>query len=147
MEFDLRRPRVAQYLGTARPGHTSLNDVLSGGAEMPAALVNPGVPRLVCLAAGRAEEMPAEQLASLRTAELIAELRERYPERIVVFDLPPVLRPDDAMAVLPRIDCVLMVVGNGMSKKAEIESSLRQVAASNLLGVVLNRAEPSGGLR
>jgi Mrp family chromosome partitioning ATPase len=72
---------------------------------------------------------------------LIKEIRERYEERIVIFDLPPLLNADDAMAVLPQIDCVLMVVANGMSSSREIEDSLRQLPATNLLGTVLNKVQ------
>jgi hypothetical protein len=48
---------------------------------------------------------------------------------------------DDVMAVLPNIDCVLMVVGNGNSTRREIEESMRHIPADRLLGVVLNKAE------
>ena len=40
----------------------------------------------------------------------VSDLRERYPERIVIFDLPPLLGADDALAFLPLIECGLMVV-------------------------------------
>jgi protein-tyrosine kinase len=33
------------------------------------------------------------------------DLRDRYKERIVIFDLPPLLNVDDAISVLPNIDC------------------------------------------
>lgn len=146
-DFDLRRPRVAQCLGLAMADARSLNDLLNESAGVDEALVNPGIPRFVCLPAARAEATPAELLASRRTAELITELRDRYSDRVVVFDLPALLRPDDAMAVLPRIDCVLMVIGEGMSRKADIETSLRQLPPSNMLGLVLNKAERAWRMR
>jgi hypothetical protein len=80
-------------------------------------------------------------LSSRKVARLVEELRERYDSRIVIFDLPPLLNTDDAIAVLPFIDCVLMVVGEGMSSNSEVEQSLRYVSPANLVGVVLNKAE------
>lgn len=139
VDFDLRRPKVASYLGL--PADKSLNDVLDGGAEMADALVNPGIPRLVVLPTQRPVPNSSEVLSSKKVASLIRELRQRYTSRIILFDLPPVLSTDDAIAVLPQIDCVLLVVGNGMSTKSEIEDSLRHLSATNLLGVVLNKAE------
>jgi protein-tyrosine kinase len=53
-------------------------------------------------------------LASAKVKQLMCDLRDRYKERIVIFDLPPLLNVDDAISVLPNIDCALMVVGNGM---------------------------------
>jgi hypothetical protein len=55
--------------------------------------------------------------------------------------LPPLLTGDDSIAVLPKIDCVLLVIADGMSSKAEIEESLRQLpGGTNLVGTVFNKA-------
>lgn len=139
VDFDLRRPKVASYLGLQRT--KSLNDVLVGEGEISEALVNPEIPRLVVLPTNRPVEKSSEVLSSNKVANIITDLRERYQERIVIFDLPPMLAADDAIAVLPRIDCVLIVVGNGMSNKREIEDCMRHVPDANLLGVVLNKSE------
>ncbi|MFC7408432.1 CpsD/CapB family tyrosine-protein kinase [Hydrogenophaga atypica] len=139
VDFDLRRPRVASYLGIQKT--PSLNEVFSGDAELPDALVNPNLPRLVVLPTNRPVPKAAELLSSKKIAHMIRDLRERYQDRIVIFDLPPMMAGDDVMAVLPNIDCVLMVVGNGNSTRREIEESMRHVPADRLLGVVLNKAE------
>ncbi|OYY92899.1 MAG: protein tyrosine kinase [Hydrogenophilales bacterium 28-61-23] len=139
VDFDLRKPHVGKYLGL--PEHLSLNEVLDGAASLPEALVNPDIPRLVILPTLRPVARPAEILSSAKISNLIAELRERYDSRIVIFDLPPLLNTDDAISVLPQIDCVLLVVGEGMSTKAEIEECKRHLPSKNLLGVVLNKAE------
>ena len=139
VDFDLRRPSVARYLGL--PLHTSLNEVFDGSAQVPDALVNPGLPRLVVLPTQRPVPKSSELLSSRKVGDIITELRDRYQERIVIFDLPPVLAADDVIAVLPRIDCVLMVVGSGMSSQKELEEAMRHLGAANLLGVVLNKDE------
>lgn len=144
VDFDLRRPKVGTYLGL--PRDRSLNDVLEGGATLAEALVNPDLPRLVVLPTAQPVATPSETLASRKVGNLIAEMRERYASRIVIFDLPPLLGTDDAIAVLPQMDCVLLVVGEGMSSKAEVAESLRHVPADNLLGVILNKAEAAVGL-
>ncbi|MEW5769571.1 MAG: CpsD/CapB family tyrosine-protein kinase [Pseudomonadota bacterium] len=138
VDFDLRKPRVADYLGL--PRQASLNEVLEGRADLPEALLNPDMPRLVLLPTARPVANPSETLASGKVASLIADLRERYASRVVIFDLPPLLDTDDAIAVLPQIDCVLMVVGEGMSSKKEIETAMRHLPADKLLGVMLNKA-------
>jgi Mrp family chromosome partitioning ATPase len=71
-------------------------------------------------------------------ADIVQDIRNRYGERIVIFDLPPVLAADDVMAVLPRMDCVLLVVGNGVSTEKEIEIAMERLRKANLMGVVLN---------
>lgn len=72
---------------------------------------------------------------------MITELRDRYESRICIFDLPPLLSSDDAMTVLPKLDCVLLVVANGMNSKKDIEDCLYHLANANLVGAVLNKAD------
>ena len=139
VDFDLRRPKIGAYLGI--PMEKSLNDLLDGTAQLPDVLVNPGMPRLVVLPTRNPVKKSSETLSSKKIADLIKDLRKRYESRIVIFDLPPLLVTDDAIALLPQIDCVLMVVANGMSTKREIEDSLRLLPAANLIGVMLNKAE------
>ncbi|MFZ2160708.1 MAG: CpsD/CapB family tyrosine-protein kinase [Sideroxyarcus sp.] len=139
VDFDLRRPKVGAYLGIHM--EKSLNDLLDGTAELQDVLVNPDMPRLVVLPTKSAVRHSSETLSSKKTADLIKDLRERYQSRIVIFDLPPLLVADDAIALLPQIDCVLMVVANGMSSKREIEDSLHLLPPENLIGTILNKAE------
>jgi protein-tyrosine kinase len=139
VDFDLRKPKIAEYLGL--PDGPSLNEVLEGEADVSEAFVNPGMPKLVVIPAARSIRKSAEILASTKVKQLICDLRDRYRERIVIFDLPPLLNVDDAISVLPNIDCALMVVGNGMVTQHEMDESLRHMHATHLLGVVLNKAE------
>lgn len=137
VDFDLRRPRVASSLGLK--GQVSLNQVLLGEARVEQAMVNPGIPRFVVLPTQKAIPNSAELLGSSRVVALMSELREHYSDRIVVVDLPPVLSVDDVLTILPRIDCVLMVVGNGISTRKEIDEAMNRLSKFQLLGVVLNK--------
>lgn len=141
VDFDFRRPRVAASLGLHQ--NLSLNEVLEGKADVAAALVNPGMERLVVLPTHRPIAKAAEVLSSTKVNHLIADLRDRYQDRTVIFDLPPMLVADDVMAVLPHMDCVLLVIANGASSEKEIEECMMRLSKSNLLGVVLNKEESS----
>ena len=138
VDFDLRRPTVSKYLGlTSGP---TLNDVLSGDATVSESLVNPELDRFVILPTAIPVKHSSEVLSSQKVSNLITEFRERYAERIVIFDLPPLLGTDDAMIMLKQVDCVLVVVGNGMVSKADLEESMRYVDSDKLLGTVLNKS-------
>lgn len=138
VDFDLRQPRIGSYLGI--PVEKSLNDLLDGNAELADVLVNPGVERLVVAPTRSAVRNPAETLSSGKVSDLIKDLRERYESRIVIFDLPSLLHSDDAISVIPQIDCILMVIANGMSSKRDIEDALRHLSNANLVGTVFNKA-------
>ena len=140
VDFDLRRPKVAQYLGL-KVRKYSLISALKGKVTLPEVMVNPGIRHLVVVPTAKPVANPAEALASKKVELLIKDLRSRYESRIVIFDLAPLLSIDDAIGVLPKIDCVLMVVGDGMSTRREVEEGLRLLQAHNLLGVVLNKAD------
>jgi protein-tyrosine kinase len=138
VDFDLRRPQVASYLGL--PQGVSLNEVLAGEADLHSAIVHAGIPRFLVLPTQRKVPGAAEMLASDRVGSILTTLRGDYAERIIVMDLPPVAAVDDVIAVLPRVDCVLLVVGSGSSTKREIEEAQRHLSRFNLLGVVVNKA-------
>ena len=139
VDFDLRRPKIATYLGI----HTekSVTDYLTGEAELKEVMFNPGIAGLVVMPTMRAISKSAEMLGSRKVKNLVEELRLRYDTRIVIFDLPPILNTDDAMVILPYVDCILLVVANGMSTQSEIEETLHHLPKEKLLGVVLNKAE------
>jgi len=137
-DFDLRKPRVAQYLGLNCK--LTLFDYLDSGAEIKDILVNPGLPRLVVLPNQTPIKNSAETLTSRRIKSLVQDLRNRYESRIIIFDLPPLMAGDDAIAFLPQVDCVLLIVASGLTKPIEVKEARRQLQSSNLLGVVLNKS-------
>lgn len=138
VDFDLRKPRVASYLGLPKGG--TLYDYLENKCELKEVLVNPGIPRFVVLPNTTPIRNAAETLTSRPIKTLVSDLRERYESRITIFDLPPLMASDDAMAFLPQVDCVLLVVSSGETTPAEVKESRRQLQSANLLGVVLNKS-------
>jgi protein-tyrosine kinase len=139
VDFDLRKPRIAQYLGIKQ--EKSMNDYLAGDVQLSEIIVNPSIPRLTIIPTNKPVRQSSETLSSNSIQNLIVELREKYSSRIVIFDLPPILNADDAMVLLPRVDCVLLILGNGQHKESEIAETMRLLAKTNILGVVINRAE------
>ncbi|MEQ1599440.1 MAG: CpsD/CapB family tyrosine-protein kinase [Methylotenera sp.] len=139
VDFDLRKPRIAQYLGIKR--EKSINNYLAGNAALSEIIVNPSIPRLTILPTNKPVSQSSETLSSSNIQKLIIELKERYDSRIVIFDLPPILNVDDAMVLLPQVDCVLIVVGDGQHAEEELIETKRLLNKSNILGVVVNRAE------
>ncbi|MEE1865980.1 MULTISPECIES: CpsD/CapB family tyrosine-protein kinase [Pseudomonas] len=139
VDFDLRRPRVGASLGL--PMEKSLNELLAHEAWLEEVMVNPTLPRFVVLPTREPIAHSTEMLSSPKVSNLISELRDRYESRICIFDLPPLLSSDDAITILPKFDCVLLVVANGDNNKKEIEDCMYHLATANLIGAVLNKAD------
>lgn len=139
LDLDLRRPKIANYLGLNVA--QSMNDYLQGNAKLEDLMISPGIARLVVVPTMRPVAKSSEVLSSSKVINLIQELRDRYESRIVIFDAPPILNSDDAMVLLPQVDCFLLVIANGMSTKAEIEEAMHYLPQEKLLGVVFNKAD------
>ena len=74
-------------------------------------------------------------------ASLVEEFKHRYPSRIVLFDLPPLLQTADVLAFSPYTDALLLVVEDGKTTSEEIERALQLVKGNTpVLGTVLNKA-------
>ncbi len=139
VDMDMRRPQVAYQLGLQTS--LSLYEYFEGKASLAQVLLNPGIPRLVVAPIYQPIANSAELLSSKKVHNMITDLRQRYESRIVILDLPPLLSADDAMIVLPQVDCVLMVIGNGKHSQSELEDSMRLLHGANLLGTVINRVD------
>ena len=138
VELDFRWPRLHQNLGIRVT--KGLADVLSGNATIAECLINPGYERLSVLPARATLARSSETLASPAMAEIAKELRERYPDRIIIYDLPPVLLSDDCLAFMQHLDAFLFVVGEGRTAKQEVDRALSLTDPAKLIGTVLNGA-------
>lgn len=139
VDFDLKRPSIAAMMGIQPAAGT--NDLLQGNGRIEDCLYHPETfARLVVLPARAAMENSSEAISGPRGRELIAELRGRYSDRIVVFDLPPVLGVDDALAFAPLVECGLMVVAEGQTRRDDVVRSMELLRKTPIIGTVLNRA-------
>ncbi len=128
-------------------GAPGLSEHLTEAVPISALLLNPGVERFVLLPAGGGGGTlrSAELLATRAAQHLFQELKQRYRDRYVVVDLPPLLDAADALAFLPQADTTLMVVEEHSTTIADMESVNELMAAFNLVGAVLTRQRPAAG--
>ncbi len=137
-DLDLRRPSLAGYL-TQEP-LLGISDYLTGEHELSELLVNPGIERLVILPGHDALANSSEHLSSPRMVQLVEELKTRYPDRIVLFDLPPLFVGDDLMAFAPHLDALMLVVEEASTTKDELRMAYELLEGRNILGTVLNKS-------
>ena len=139
VDLDLKRPGIAEALGIAP--ETGVDDVIQGKARVEDCLYHPeNFDRLVILPARTSMQNSSEALAGPRCRELVAELRGRYPDRLLIFDLPPILGADDALAFVPLVECGLMVVAEGATKRENLLRCMELLRRTPVVGTVLNRA-------
>lgn len=117
-----------------------LSDYLLSDTPLNELLINPDLDRLVILPAGKEMFNSTEMLRSPKMIRLVAELKARYPTRIIIFDMPPLLSQADTLGFSPYVDCVLLVVEEGYTKTDELKHAAMLLKDINVLGTVLNKA-------
>jgi Mrp family chromosome partitioning ATPase len=78
-------------------------------------------------------------LATRAAQQLIRAMKERYPDRYIIVDLPPLLDTADALAFLPQVDTTLLVVEEHTSSMADMEAVAEMLAPFSLIGTVMSQ--------
>jgi len=139
LDFDLRKPGIASTLGIDYLKR-GLGDYLSEDKELGDILWTVGIDNLVIVPGLGRFENSSELLTSKPMRELLSAMESEDGEPIVIVDLPPVLVTDDAMAISPMVDCLLFVVAEGETKRADVLHSIELLEDVDLAGVVLNKS-------
>lgn len=139
VDANLRSPKLDKYFEFN--SNYGLSDYLLEDKPLGDMLVHPeGIPRFVMLPAGRAIANSSEMLSSPKMQRLVEEVKHRYPSRIVIFDLPPMLESSDALAFIPNVDATLMVIEEGRTLEAELRQAFELMQGNEVIGTVLNKA-------
>jgi exopolysaccharide/PEP-CTERM locus tyrosine autokinase len=147
VDADVARPSVMRMLGlspheagAAVPG---LLDVLEGRVDMAAALLRTNIDKLTLLPSGTQHERATEVLASDAMSRLLDEMARRYPDRIIIFDSPPLLQTTEARVLATHMGQVVVVVRAGHTAQAAVTDALATIEACPVRLMLLNRA-PAG---
>jgi protein-tyrosine kinase len=142
VDLDLRRPAIAREIGLGKA--QSMASVLQGTRPVAENFVRYGE----TLAIGT-NTTPvhgsSELLLNAATAGGVASLKAAFQPDVILYDMPPMLMSDDAMAFLPHVDCVLLVAAAEKSRLDEVDKCEQELAEqTNVLGVVLNKCRYTG---
>lgn len=139
MDVDLRNPSISTVLGV--PAHNRMRHYLDGKMREHEFLRKIGKNLMVGLNS-KPETNASEILQRRTTHETLEIMGHELDPDVVLYDLPAVLKYDDVLAFLPQVDGILLVVGGGKTKAAEIRKTEKILGDQvPLLGVILNRDE------
>jgi len=97
-----------------------------------------GIPRLRIIPAGQKPASNREYFTSLRMRELLKGIRERYPDRYVIMDSPPIMEAADTRILAEVSDHVLLVVPYGRATEHQIAAAVKAIGSQKLLGIIFN---------
>ncbi|NDV26511.1 polysaccharide biosynthesis tyrosine autokinase [Desulfovibrio sp. JC010] len=139
VDTDMRNPSIHKYLGIEV--EKGLTDHLLHDIPVPDLLIKPGINKLSFLPAGEPIKGSTEILGSPKLQELITEMKDRYPDRYVVFDCPDLLHAPDALVFSSYVDGIIFVVEAGKTSREYVQKALGLLEGRNIVGVVLNKTE------
>jgi non-specific protein-tyrosine kinase len=137
VDCDFRKQAVHRILGLS--SEKSLVDYLVDDTPLCELIVWPGIEKLTIISGARLASEGAELMSSPRMKALVQEMKERYEDRTIIFDVPPILMRADATAFLPLVESVLLVVQAGSTAVEEIQRAVELISKEKLLGFVFNR--------
>jgi receptor protein-tyrosine kinase len=142
VDADVAKPSITSALGIKAEAEMGLMDVLSDrGIDLASVLFKTDMPSLSILPAGTRHARATEVLASERMRILLQEMAQRYSDRVIIFDSPPLLVASEASVLANRMGQILVVVEAGKTQEAALKKALGRIESGNVLGVLLNKGE------
>lgn len=142
VDADVARPSVLRMLDL-QPG-PGLLDVLEGRSTVPDALLRTNVDKLTVLPSGTPHPRATELLASDAMRELLDDMANRYPDRIIIFDSPPLLLTTESRVLATHMGQIVVVVQADRTLQADVQQALATIEACPVKMLVLNKARSSG---
>lgn len=138
VDTDMRKPSLHNYLGIEMT--KGLSDHLMQNIPVHELFIKPGIDKLTFLPAGAPIRGSTEILGSPKLQELIVEMKQRYPDRYVIFDCPDLLHAPDALVFSTYVDGIIFVVEAGKTSREHVLKALNLLEGRNVIGLVLNKA-------
>jgi protein-tyrosine kinase len=136
VDCDLRRPSLAGKFGL--PNDKGLADHLQHGTDLSLLIRPTGIPKLAIIPAGQPPVNPSELLASEKMAAMMHELINRYPDRSVIFDSPPIHAASETTVIAKLVDAAVLVVRWGGAGRDEVKKLADMLGRDKIAGVVFN---------
>ncbi|REL33966.1 XrtA-associated tyrosine autokinase [Thalassotalea euphylliae] len=138
IDADVLRPSLHRELEFEND--TGLLDYLCGDTDDVARIIYPtNLPNLKIMPAGTAHHLTNELLASERMAKLANELSQRYPDRVVIFDSPPLLGVTETPVLASLVGQAVVVAEESKTKIEDIKRATMQLDEDLAVGFVLNK--------
>lgn len=145
VDADVAQPTIPKVLGFQ--ADRGLMDVLTDpDLGIPDVLLRTNIENLSVLPAGRPHGRSTEILASDGMRALLDELHDRYQDRIILFDSPPLLATSEPGVLAAGMGQVVMVVDAERTPAASVENAMQQLAGCDVVLTALNRAPSTPGL-
>ncbi|MBV7534754.1 XrtA-associated tyrosine autokinase [Duganella sp. sic0402] len=144
VDADVARPSVLKVLGLP-PAPGLMDILLRDKTDLADVILRTNVATLSILPAGRANKHATELLASRSMSRLLTEIAERYADRIVIFDSPPLLMTTEASVLATQMGQILMVVESERTTQHAVKQALRHIEQCPHVKLLYNKSSAFSG--
>lgn len=139
VDTDVTNPSLSRiFCMEDQPG---LLDVLSDNLiDVSNIIHKTNIPTLSVIPAGRGNPHAAELLSSQNMYEFVNEIVDRYADRIVLFDAPPILAASHASILAHTAGQVMLVVEAGKTLQSTIKEAISKIDSDKVIGLILNKS-------
>lgn len=142
IDADATRPAVLERLGL--PSSKGLLDLLSDpDLDLQTVLLRTNVERFSILPAGTLQDHATELLASEGMSSLVDKLASRFPNRILVFDAPPLLGSTESRVLAAHMGQIVFVVAADSTPQSTVSDALLTLENCPVVMTLLNKAASS----
>lgn len=145
IDADVARPSVLRTLGI--PAQRGLMDILlDDKLDLADVMLRTNVDTLSILPAGTSTPRATELLASQTMKAFVYEIANRYPDRIVIFDSPPLLLTSEAHVLASHMGQIVLVVESETTTQHAVKESLRQLEGCSNVNMIYNKTREFPGI-
>lgn len=145
IDADVAKPSISNLLGIH--ADAGLIDLLEGKCfQASDVLLKTDIPNLNVLPAGRSHPHSTELLASDAMKRLTLELSTRYPDRVVIFDSPPLLAATQGTVLADLVGQVVLVIESELTPQDVVQEAVAKLEACKSVGCVLNKTKRGFGM-
>ena len=142
IDADATQPAVLERLGL--PPLKGLLDALTDAdVDVQTLLLRTNVERLSILPAGTLHAQATELLASKRMSVLVDKLASRFPNRILLFDAPPLLGSTESRVLAALMGQVVVVIEADRTPQRSVIDALATLESCPVVMTLLNKASTS----
>lgn len=145
VDADVARPSVLRTLGL--PAQRGLMDILiDDKLDFADVMLRTNVDTLSILPAGTSTPRATELLASSTMSNLVTEIAHRYPDRVIIFDSPPLLLTSESRVLAGHMGQIVVVVEAQTTTQHAVKESLRQLEGCSNVNLIYNKARDIPGI-
>ena len=138
VDADVARPSVLRMLGL--PPGPGLLDVLEESVDLSDALLRTSIDKLTVLPSGTPHARATELLASDAMRNLLDDMARRYPDRIIIFDSPPLLLTTESAVLASQMGQIVIVVHAESTPQSAVKRALSTIDSCPVRLMLLNQA-------